>query len=82
MDPNSFLWSGGTDLSRIILNVMPLCHTTSELVSLISFANELELSENDELLLFFEKLKTYNYADLAVSIFFILYKPIIKKKCL
>lgn len=64
------VWPGNFNLSEVIIESIPVCTSTTEIISFICYTNKRFLLENEEVLLLLKKLETWNYDKLAISVLF------------
>ena len=74
-----FLWPETFEFSEKILNALPFCNSTIELLNRIVFSNSMSISKDSNVILFLRSLEQHEYSDLATSVIFYYLKSQYKK---
>ncbi len=69
-DKDRFLWVGNYEQLKILINCIPFCQSSRELIDFISFSNNDFIFETKETLILFENLKQIDYNQLVISVVF------------
>ncbi len=69
-DKDRFLWVGNSQPLKVLINGIPFCQSSPELIDFISFSNNNFIFETDETLILFENLKQIDYNQLVISVVF------------
>ncbi len=69
-DKNRFLWLGNSEQLNVLINGIPFCQSSNELIDLIFFSNNNFISETNDTFILFEKLKKIDYNQLVISLIF------------
>ncbi len=69
-DKDRFLWLGNYEQLKILINCIPFCQSSGELINFISFSNNDFIFETNETIVLFENLKKIDYNQLVISVIF------------
>jgi len=69
-DKDRFLWLGSYEQLQVLINGIPFCQSSCELIDLIFFSNNDFIFETNDTLVLFEKMKKIDYNQLVISVIF------------
>jgi len=69
-DKDRFLWLGNYEQLKVLINCIPFCQSSRELINLIFYQNNDFIFETNETLVLFENLKKMDYNQLVISVIF------------
>lgn len=79
-DKERFLWFGNLQDLDVLINCIPFCDSSFELIDLIFFSNKNLIFENEQTFILLEKMKKLNYTPLVISVIFNFLQINYKKK--